>query len=30
MDRAKASVERIDDELSRLTGGKAAVDHHVS
>ena len=30
MDRAKASVERIDDELSRLTGAKAAGDHHVS
>ena len=30
MDRVKASVERIDGELSRLTGAKATVDHHVS
>jgi hypothetical protein len=30
MDHAKASVERIDDELSRLTGSKVAVEHHVS
>jgi hypothetical protein len=30
MEQAKASVERIDDELSRLTGSKAAVDRHVS
>ncbi|HSF33107.1 MAG TPA: hypothetical protein VLK82_21885 [Candidatus Tectomicrobia bacterium] len=30
MDHAKSSVERIDNELSRLTGSKAAVEHHVS
>ena len=30
MDQAKASVERIDGELSRLTGSKGSVGHHVS
>ncbi len=30
MDHAKASVERIDGELSRLTGSKGAVGHHTS
>ena len=30
MDHAKASVERIDGELSRLTGTKAVGDHQVS
>jgi len=30
MDQAKASVERIDGELSRLVGAKGAVGHHVS
>jgi hypothetical protein len=30
MDQAKASVERIDGELSRLAGSKGAVGHHVS
>jgi hypothetical protein len=30
MDHAKASVEHIDDELSRLRGSKVAVGHHVS
>ena len=30
MDHAKASVERIDGELSRLTGSKEGVGHHVS
>jgi hypothetical protein len=30
MDHAKASVERIDGELSRLAGSKKSVGHHVS
>jgi hypothetical protein len=30
MDHAKASVERIDGELSRLAGSKGSVGHHVS
>jgi hypothetical protein len=30
MDHAKASVERIDGELSRLTGSKESVGHHAS
>jgi hypothetical protein len=30
MDQAKASVERIDGELSRLAGSKGSVGHHVS
>ena len=30
MDQAKASVERIDGELSRLVGAKGSVGHHVS
>jgi len=30
MDQAKASVERIDGELSRLVGAKGSVSHHVS
>jgi type VI protein secretion system component VasK len=30
MDHAKASVERIDGELSRLTGSQGAVGHHAS
>ena len=30
MDQAKASVERIDGELSRLAGSKRSVGHHVS
>ena len=30
MDQAKASVERIDGELSRLAGSKGPVGHHVS
>jgi hypothetical protein len=29
IDRAKGSVERIDGELSRLTGSKGSVGHHV-
>jgi hypothetical protein len=30
MGHAKASVERIDGELSRLTGSKGAVGHRAS
>jgi hypothetical protein len=30
MDHAKASMERIDGELSHLTGSKGAVGHHAS
>jgi hypothetical protein len=30
MDQAKASVERIDGELSRLAGSKGSVGHYVS
>jgi hypothetical protein len=30
MDHAKASVERIDGELSRLTGSKESVGRHAS
>ena len=30
MDQAKASVERIDGELSRLAGSRRSVGHHVS
>jgi hypothetical protein len=30
MDHAKASVERIDGELSRLTGPQRAVGNHTS
>jgi hypothetical protein len=30
MDQAKASLDRIDGELSRLAGSKEAVGHHVS
>jgi hypothetical protein len=30
MEQAKASVERIDGELSRLAGSKGSVGHHVS
>jgi hypothetical protein len=30
MDHAQASVARIDAELSRLTGSKAAVEPHVA
>jgi hypothetical protein len=30
MDQAKAGVERIDGELSRLGGSKGSVGHHVS
>jgi FtsZ-interacting cell division protein ZipA len=30
MDAARASVERIDGELSRLIGSKGAVGHHAS
>jgi len=30
MDQAKASVDRIDGELSRLAGSKGSVDHRVS
>jgi hypothetical protein len=30
MDSTKASMERIDGELSRLTGLKASVGHHTS
>ena len=30
MDQAKASVARIDGELSRLAGSKGSVGHHVS
>jgi hypothetical protein len=30
MDHAKASVARIDGELSRLAGSKRSVGHHVS
>jgi hypothetical protein len=30
MDQAKASLERIDGELSRLAGSKGSVGHHVS
>ena len=30
MDLAKASVARIDGELSRLAGSKGSVRHHVS
>jgi hypothetical protein len=30
VDQAKASVERIDGELSRLVGAKGSVGHHVS
>jgi hypothetical protein len=29
MDQAKASVERIDGELSRLAGSKGLVGHHI-
>jgi hypothetical protein len=29
MDQAKASVERIDGELSRLAGSKVSVGHHI-
>lgn len=29
MDQAKASVERIDGELSRLAGSKGSVGHHI-
>jgi hypothetical protein len=29
LDQAKASVERIDGELSRLAGSKGAVGHHI-
>ena len=29
MDQAKASVERIDGELSRLAGSKGAVGQHI-
>jgi hypothetical protein len=29
MDQAKASVERIDGELSRLAGSKRSVGHHI-
>jgi hypothetical protein len=30
MDHAKARVERIDGELSRLTGSQGPVGHHAS
>jgi hypothetical protein len=30
MDQAKASVERIDGELSRLAGSKGSIGRHVS
>jgi hypothetical protein len=30
MDHAKARVERIDGELSRLTGSQRSVGHHAS
>jgi hypothetical protein len=30
MDQAKASVERIDGELSRLAGSKGSVGHPIS
>ena len=30
MDNAQASMERIDGELSRLTGSKGSVGHHTS
>ena len=30
MDYAEASVKRIDGELSRLTGSKGPVSHHIS
>jgi hypothetical protein len=30
MDHAKASVERIDGELSRLTASKGSAGHHAS
>jgi len=29
MDQAKASVERIDSELSRLAGSKVSVGYHI-
>jgi hypothetical protein len=29
IDQAKASVERIDGELSRLAGSKGSVGHHI-
>jgi hypothetical protein len=30
MDQAKAGMERIDGELSRLAGSKGSVGHHGS